>query len=142
MAKITTIGAYGSPQLFLLSTVTTHTTSAYVDRLGYDHLLLIAATSAMSGTSPTFVVGLQHSTDGTNLTGAYTPDYVYPSNLSGATTAAMAQITTNGISYLDVDLQHANRYIRVSDIVGGSSPSAVTTVVGELFQREGSNPNT
>lgn len=141
MAKITTIGSYGSPNLALLSTITTNTNSGSIDRLGYDHLLAFLATSSVSGTTPTFDVKVQHSTDGTNLWTDYAPDFYYANNNTANTTAAFPQVTTNGIKQLDVDLQKANRYIRFADTVGGSSPSAVTTVVAELFQREGTIPN-
>lgn len=140
MAIIQTLGSYLSTQQGIASaSISTHTTGAAIDRLGYNHALLVQNTTDFSGT-PTFTVKLQHSTT-SNTTGFsdYTPDYTYPNNDTNFTTAAMPTISTNGVSKTDVDLQKANRYIRVVSVISGTT-SAVQGVTVLLGQREGAVP--
>lgn len=139
MAMIQTLGDYLSTQQGIASaSISTHTTGAAIDRLGYDHALLVQNTTNFSGT-PTFVIKLQHSTT-SNTTGFsdFTPNYVYNNN-TNYTTAAMPSVSTNGVSKTDVDLQAAYRYIRVVTVISGTT-SAVQGVTVLLGQREGVVP--
>lgn len=142
MAFITHIGDYFSTAAgFYTASVTTHTSGPSVDRLGYDHLLAVLLTTGVVGTSPTFDVKVQHSTQTVVTSFAdYTPDFIYPNNNQNVSTAGFPQVTTNGASKLDVDLQKANRYIQFVPRVGGTSPAATLSVVALLGQREGTIP--
>jgi hypothetical protein len=139
MAVIQTLGSYLSPAEGIApQTISAATTGAAIDRMGYDHAVLVQNTTNMSG-SPTITFALQHATTAGGTYSDYTPDFAYPNGNSSYTTAAGPAVTTNGISHWDVDLQKANRYIRVVARISGTT-SAVSQVSVLLGQREGVVP--
>lgn len=122
------------------ATVTTDANGSAIDRLRYSHLMADLNVTVSSGTLPTLDVRVQDSADGSTGWANFTPNVVFDNNLSGVTTAAFPQVTTTGISKLDVDLSAAKRYIRFVQTVGGTQPSMIVSVGAWLGQYDRTAP--
>ena len=120
--------------------ITTSTNHTGFDRLTYDHMIALANAKVTSGTG-TLDIKVQDSANNSTGWADYTPVLVHDNNLSGVTTAAFPQISTDGISKLDVDLSAAKRYIRfVTTASDAGSPNFVMSVDVLLDMRNGTVP--
>lgn len=120
--------------------ITTSTNHTGFDRLTYDHMIALANSKVTSGTG-TLNIKVQDSADNSTGWADFTPVIVFDNNLSGVTTAAFPEISTDGIKKLDVDLSAAKRYIRfVTTASDTGSPSFVMSVDVLLDMRNGTVP--
>ena len=120
--------------------VTTNGNGSSIDRLTYSHAIATLNVVMNSGTNPTIDVKIQDSADGTTGWADFTPVEIYANGDTTVTTAKFAQVTTDGISKMDVDLSAAKRYIRFVKTVGGSNPQIYLSVSVLLGQRDGVAP--
>lgn len=126
------------------SATTTPNNGTGVNRLTYDHLLAILDIGTLAGgTSPTVDVKIQDSADNSTFAD-YTPDVVFDSNKgglaqTGSVAAAFPTQSAAGIVKLDVNLEHARKYIRAVATVGGSPSTLVYSVTGFLGMEAASN---
>ena len=120
--------------------ITTNGNGVAIDRLTYSHMIATMDVVMNSGTNPTLDVKIQDSADGTTGFADYTPNTVYANGDTTVTTAKFAQVTTDGITKMDVDLSAAKRYIRFVKTVGGSNPQIYVAVHALLGQRDGTAP--
>jgi hypothetical protein len=111
-----------------------------IDRLAYSHSVAELHGQGFTGTETLDVrvqdsaTGLKTSTDWAN----FTPNVLFDSNNQSVAYAAFAQMTTNGVLKLDVDLGAAKRYVRFVGVVG--SGTIVYQVSAYLNQRSGTAP--
>jgi hypothetical protein len=126
------------------SSTTTPNSGTGINRMTYDHLLAILDIGTLSGgTSPTVDVKIQDSADNSTFAD-YTPDVVFDNNKGGLSqagnvVAAFPTQTAAGIVKLDVNLEHARKYIRAVATIGGSPTGVVYSVTGFLGMQASSN---
>jgi hypothetical protein len=119
--------------------VTTDGNGSAIDRLTYAHLLTTLNIVVNSGTLPTLDVKIQDSANGSTGWADFVPSVIYANGDQTVTTAKFPQVTTDGISKMDVDLGNAKRYIRFVKLLGGSSPQIYLSCAVLLDQRDSSD---
>ncbi len=107
------------------------------DRLTYSHMIAVLNVGAVTGTTPTLDVKVQHATALSGSYADYTPDVIFDNGDTTVTTAKFAQVTdadANTVVKMDVDLAKARRYIRFVKTVGGTQPVFLCSVDALLGQ--------